>query len=212
MIDILLLPFMCLSLAQEGAKAEGKPYSVNEITSCVDFNTKSGQTRRKTSSSRTIIEEASFEHASYGRAQSIGTFGIQDEDIEVRGNESQFNKTDVYSFRVTDRIRAHFRFGIWGADRRVALLLAMTVLNLCHSEEAQRADVGIRPFYDGRGFGPPYLGHGLRRPNFVPKFGASVKSSAPTESQINHPSQRRAAKRLSQRGRGTGKNRCGGHQ
>ena len=31
----------------------------------------------------------------------------------------------------------------------------MTVLNLCHSEEAQRADVGIRPFYDGRGFGPP---------------------------------------------------------
>ena len=94
MIDILLLPFMCLSLAQEGAKAEGKPYSVNEITSCVDFNTKSSQTRRKVSSSRTIIEEVSFEHASYGRAQSIGTFGIQDEDIEVRGNESQFNKTD----------------------------------------------------------------------------------------------------------------------
>ena len=49
--------------------------------------------------------------------------------------------------------------------------------------------MGIRPFYDGRGFGPPYLGHGLRRPNFVPKFGASVKSSAPTESPINHPSQ-----------------------
>ena len=116
MIDILLLPFMCLSLAQEGAKAAGKPYSVNEITSCVDFNTKSSQTRRKVSSSKTIIEEVSFEHASYGRAQSIGTFGIQDEDIEVRGNESQFNKTDVYSFRVTDRIRAHFRFGIWGCE------------------------------------------------------------------------------------------------
>ena len=69
------------------------------------------------------------------------------------------------------------------ADCRVASLLAMTVLNLCHSEEAQRADVGIRPFYDGRGGGPPYLGHGLRRPNFVPKFGASVRSSAPTEGQ-----------------------------
>ena len=41
------------------------------------------------------------------------------------------------------------------ADRRVASLLAMTVLILCHSEEAQRADVGIRLFYDGRGFGPP---------------------------------------------------------
>ena len=80
-------------------------------------------------------------------------------------------------------------FGDGDADCRVASLLAMTVLNLCHSEEAQRADVGIRPFCDGRGSRPPYLGHGLRRPNFVPKFGASVRSSAPTESPINHPSQ-----------------------
>ena len=31
-----------------------------------------------------------------------------------------------------------------------------------------------------RGSGTPYLGHGLRRPNFVPKFGASVRSSCPT--------------------------------
>ena len=30
------------------------------------------------------------------------------------------------------------------ADCRVASLLAMTFLKLCHSEEAQRADVGIR--------------------------------------------------------------------
>ena len=28
--------------------------------------------------------------------------------------------------------------------------------------------------------GPMYLRHGFRRPNFVPKFGASVKSSCPT--------------------------------
>ena len=78
--------------------------------------------------------------------------------------------------------------GTGDADCRVgpAGLLAMTSV-FCHSEE--RSDVGIRPFYDGRGFGPPYLGHGLRRPNFVPKFGASVRSSAPTESPINHPSQ-----------------------
>ena len=78
--------------------------------------------------------------------------------------------------------------GTGDADRRVGPLglLAMTMV-FCHSEE--RSDVGIRPFYDGRGFGPPYLGHGLRRPNFVPKFGASVRSSAPTESPINHPSQ-----------------------
>ena len=46
-------------------------------------------------------------------------------------------------------------FGTGDADCRVASLLAMTVLNLCHSEEAQRADVGIRPFYDGWWFGPP---------------------------------------------------------
>ena len=85
---------------------------------------------------------------------------------------------------VSLRLTAPFAQGsLWDgdADCRVASLLAMTVLNLCHSEEAQRADVGIRPFYDGRGFGPPYLGHGLRRPNSVPKFGASVRSSAPTE-------------------------------
>ena len=46
-------------------------------------------------------------------------------------------------------------FGTGDADCRVASLLAMTVLILYHSEEAQRADVGIRPFYDGRWFGPP---------------------------------------------------------
>ena len=70
--------------------------------------------------------------------------------------------------------------GTGDADCRVASLLAMTVLILCHSEEAQRADVGIRPFYDGRGFGPP-------------------RSSAPTkrrDSCRNHPSQRRTAERL----------------
>ena len=43
--------------------------------------------------------------------------------------------------------------GTGDADRRVASLFAMTVLILCHSEEAQRADVGIRPFYDGRATG-----------------------------------------------------------
>ena len=68
--------------------------------------------------------------------------------------------------------------GTGDADCRVgpAGLLAMTMV-FCHSEE--RSDVGIRPFYDGRGFGPPYLGHGLRQPNFVPKFGASVIGIGP---------------------------------
>ncbi len=40
--------------------------------------------------------------------------------------------------------------GTGDTDCRVASLLAMTVLILCHSEEAQRANVGILPFYDGR--------------------------------------------------------------
>ena len=43
---------------------------------------------------------------------------------------------------------------------------------------------------EGRRRGPPYLGHGLRRPNFLPKFGASVRSSAPTEGLLK--SQQRA--------------------
>ena len=44
--------------------------------------------------------------------------------------------------------------GTGDADCHVgpAGLLAMTMV-FCHSEE--RSDVGIRPFYDGRGFGPP---------------------------------------------------------
>ena len=68
--------------------------------------------------------------------------------------------------------------GTGDADRRVgpAGLLAMAMV-FCHSEE--RSDVGIRPFYDERGFGPMYLGHGFRRPNFVPKFGASVMGIGP---------------------------------
>ena len=42
----------------------------------------------------------------------------------------------------------------------------------CNASGAkQRADVGIRPFSDGRGFGPPYLGHGLRQPNSVLSIG-----------------------------------------
>ena len=55
------------------------------------------------------------------------------------------------------RKRPPFHKGALGtgdADCHVgpAGLLAMTMVS-CHSEE--RSDVGIRPFYDGRGFGPP---------------------------------------------------------
>ena len=53
---------------------------------------------------------------------------------------------------------AKFRNGIWGVSHR-------------HRP--------LRPA-GGREGGTPYLGHGLRRPNFVPEFGASVRSSCPT--------------------------------
>ena len=119
-------------------------------------------------------------------------------------------------------------FGPGDADCRVASLLAMTVLILCHSEEAQQADVGIRPFYDGRGFGPMYLGHGLRRPNFVPKFGRRSWASAPTPCGGRHAGSscptggcgglhqlpggnRRAAKRPRPQPRGMGGNRRKDH-
>ena len=39
---------------------------------------------------------------------------------------------------------------------------------------------GNPSFLRWTGNGPPYLGNGLRRPNSVPKFGASVRSSCPT--------------------------------
>ena len=57
--------------------------------------------------------------------------------------------------------------GTGDADCHVgpAGLLAMTMV-FCHSEE--RSDVGIRPFYDGRGLGPP-------------------RSSAPTERNGSPP-------------------------
>ena len=64
----------------------------------------------------------------------------------------------------------------WLRPRRVgpAGLLAMTMV-FCHSEE--RSDVGIRPFYDGRGFGPP------RSSAPTPRGGRGFgppRSSAPT--------------------------------
>lgn len=112
MIETILLPFMCLSMVQESAKAEGKPYSVNEVVSIIDKNPKKTSVRRA-SSRRTLINEISSTHDSYATAQEIGPFGINDTDIEVQGRESGSNNLDVYSFRVVDRMRAHFRFAIW---------------------------------------------------------------------------------------------------
>ena len=59
--------------------------------------------------------------------------------------------------------------GTGDADCHVgpAGLLAMTMV-FCHSEE--RSDVGIRPFYDGRGLGPPRSSAPTERPESFPYF------------------------------------------
>ena len=93
--------------------------------------------------------------------------------------------------------------GTEDADCRVGPLglLGMTVV-FCHSEASAYTDRGnpsflrwtmgegsgrrgrrpLRKVYRSPSNGPMYPRHGLRRPNFLPKFGASVRSSAPTES------------------------------
>ena len=119
--------------------------------------------------------------------------------------------------------------GTGDADCRVASLLAMTVLNLCHSEEAQRADVGIRLFYDGRGFGPP---RSSAPTEGLPKFQqrTDVPKAWPTPTKfraeiwgVGHghrplrkarsatQASRRAAKRPRPRTRGMGGNRRKDH-
>ena len=97
---------------------------------------------------------------------------VQGNGWESRQRSSPKRPSTPDNPSVSLRLPAPFTQGsLWDgdADCRVgpAGLLAMTMV-FCHSEE--RSDVGIRPFYDGRGFGPP-------------------RSSAPTESPINHPSQ-----------------------
>ena len=108
------------------------------------------------------------------RSQGMG--GNRSRDHPQRGHQLQ---TIPQSRRSRDSsLCTREPWGTGDADCRVASLLAMT-MDFCHSEEAQRAAVGIRPFYDGRGFGPPHERRGERH----------AESSCPTESPINHPSQ-----------------------
>ena len=58
--------------------------------------------------------------------------------------------------------------------------------------------VGEGPAGDG-GRGTPYLGHGLRRPNFVPKFGASVRVVVPYGWVRRAPSTTLASRRIVER-------------
>ena len=50
------------------------------------------------------------------------------------------------------------------------------------------SSAALPPTRAGISGGTPYLGHGLRRPNSVPEFGASVKSSYPTKFRRSEPS------------------------
>lgn len=116
MISILLLPFMCLSMAQEGAKAEGKPFSVNEITSSVNHQAKRGERNISLASSVAVHNEGNGYHESYATAEETASIGKTDYDFEIRGKTSKLNKCDIYSIKVADRVRAHFRFAAWGRN------------------------------------------------------------------------------------------------
>ena len=91
------------------------------------------------------------------------------------------------------------------ADCRVASLLAMTVLNLCHSEEAQRADVGIRPFLRWTG-----VRAAVRKTRGTARRGRRPLRKG-EKAQSTTQASRRAAKRSRPRGRGMGGNRRKGH-
>ena len=96
-------------------------------------------------------------------------------------------------------------FGTGDADCRVASLLAMTVLNLCHSEEAQRADVGIRPFLRWTG-----VRAAVRKTRGTARRGRRPLRKG-EKAQSTTQASRRAAKRSRPRGRGMGGNRRKGH-
>ena len=110
---------------------------------------------------------------------------------------------------VSLRLTAPFTQGsLWDgdADCRVASLLAMTVRILCHSEEAQRADVGIRPFYDGRGVRAAEVVGPYGRSTEVPATGRCRHRPLRKAQSSTTQTSRRAAKRPRPRGRGMGGN------
>ena len=96
------------------------------------------------------------------------------------------------------------------ADRRVASLLAMTVLILCHSEEAQRADVGIRPFLRWTGVWAAEVIGPYGRSTEAPATGRCGHRPL-RKAQSTTQASRRAAKRPRPRPRGMGGNRCKDH-
>ena len=96
------------------------------------------------------------------------------------------------------------------ADRRVASLLAMTVLILCHSEEAHRADVGIRPFLRWTGVWAAEVVGPYGRSTEVPATGR-CRHRPLRKAQSTTQASRRAGKRPRPQPRGMGGNRCKDH-
>ena len=96
------------------------------------------------------------------------------------------------------------------ADRRVASLLAMTVLILCHSEEAQRADVGIRPFLRWTGVWAAEVVGPYGRSTEAPATGRCGHRPL-RKAQSTTQASRRAAKRPRLRPRGMDGNRRKDH-
>ncbi len=116
MISILLLPFMCLSMTQEGAKAEGKPFSVNEITSPVNYISSGDDQNIDLAALFEIHNEGTGIHNSRKNAEELATVGAKDYNLGIRGTTTTSNKNDVYSFHVVDRTLVNFRFTMRGAN------------------------------------------------------------------------------------------------
>ncbi len=116
MISFLLVPFMCLSMAQEGAKTKGDPFSINEITSTVNYGLGSTETEINPASITSVRDESATSHGTYSTAESIGTFGTEEYNFGIRGRVSNSNKKDLYSFSVIDRTLVNLRFMMRGGD------------------------------------------------------------------------------------------------
>ena len=100
-------------------------------------------------SSRRPLRKAKSTTQASGAQRSVCASGCK----EMGGNRGRDHPQRVHQRRTIPQSACGCQlplhkgaFGDGGTDCRVASLLAMTVLILCHSEEAQRADVGIRPF------------------------------------------------------------------
>ncbi len=122
MIDILLIPFMCLSFTQNGQNLVNAPFTFNEITSINgDFSLKNSEYKKayraKKSSNdfyMATYNESKSGNKTYLTAEEMklpsGNNRLYSRILEVNGGFSRYNQTDVYFFNVDDRMTVECRF------------------------------------------------------------------------------------------------------